>query len=420
MKKVLIITYSWPPSNESAVHRVLRLGRWLPKHGWEPYILTPRDTICARKDYGNIIFSQKYFKNVKATDSKVSEFIVKLFEKRNTNIIAKITAAILYRILVPDVYIHWVIPGIKDGLTIIREHNIDVIWATLNPYSTGLMAAYLAKKTGVPLLIDYRDPWTLSRIFKISYLKQRINKFIEKKMLEQASAICTTSKPMSELFVTNGYFNKDRVFTITNSVDDELQHIGQYPIHKTFLDSTKFNITHIGTFYGDRQPFEFIKALALIVEKMPDLRKKIKVNFLGNGKYGDIRNYCNECKVEDMFFFEGYIPYSDSMIILSQSDLLLLLNGVAKHNEIYIPGKLFDYLAVKKPILFIGNGQPTEIISELNIGESTDQDALKISQTLLKMIQNLKTYHMDEHKLKKYSSLTISKQMVHILEKIKK
>lgn len=417
MKKVLIITYSWPPSNSIAVHRILRLGRWLTTYGWEPHIITSKYSLDVRIDYNNVEFANKYFKNVYKSGSVISYCLVKLFLSRN--IIKMALTVILRRLFIPDLFIHWLFSGARDGLEIVRKNNIDAIWATLNPYSSGLMAAYISKKTGVPLLIDYRDPWTLNRFHKLGIFKQRINKFLEKKMLKQASAICTTSKPMSDLFVNSNYFKKEMVYTVTNSVDEDLQHKNLWNTVNTLLCEDKFNITHIGSFYGDRQPYDFIKALALIVGMVPDLRKKIKVNFLGNSNNEHIINFCKEHYVDDLFLIGEHISYKEAMNTLSHSDLLLLVNGVAKNNEIFIPGKLFDYIAVKKPILFIGKGQPAEIISELMIGESTDHNANEIAKKLLKMIQTIKTYYVDEKELEKYKSMHISKKITDIFQNIK-
>lgn len=418
MKKVLIITYAFPPSNDIAVHRILRFGKWLPNYGWKPVILTPKYRYFSRIDYNNLRFRYEYFKKVYEVSSKIEYYISNILDSNKKSIFHKMFRRFAVSNIIPDQFIPWFISAVKEGVKITKEEKIDAIWATLNPWTDGLIGAYISKKTGVPLLIDYRDPWTLSKFHKHSFLKRKVNTVIEKRMLKYAKVICTTSKPMSRLFVDNNYFDKKSIFTITNSFDEELQYINNTDSSFSDLDKNKINITYIGTFYGDRQPFTFIKAIANLIKDEPVLRNKIQINFWGTKKYKNIKKFCDDCNIFDMFSLKGFLSYKQSMEYIRESGILLLLNGEADYNNVFIPGKLFDYLAVKKPILFIGKGQPAEIIKEINIGESASHNPSDIKEKLKIIINNLEYYKPDNNNLQKYHSKYVTRKLADILNNI--
>ena len=106
------------------------------------------------------------------------------------------------------------------------------------------------------------------------------------------------------------------------------------------------------------------------------------------------------------------------MQYLMESDILLLINGEADYNNIFIPGKLFDYLAVRKPILFIGKGQPVDIINELNIGESARHNPKEIKEKLKAMIDSINNYKPNEDLLLKYHAKNVTKFLVDIFTEI--
>jgi glycosyltransferase involved in cell wall biosynthesis len=388
MKKVLIITYAFPPSNNVAIHRILRFGKWLPKYGWEPVVLTPDYTLSERIDTDNIKFVKKYFKRVYRVSSKLESTLVNIADKKNRSIVARFMRGYILRRFVPELSYLWKREAIKKGLEIIHNENIDAIWATIGPPVSGIIGAELERITSTPLLVDYRDPWTLNpyKNYKKKNLKNNIK--LEKTMLESASAVITTSKYIKELTVNNNYYNEERTYVITNGCDDELQWMNE-DISSSVLDKNKINITYAGTFYHDRQPYSFIDGLKLFLNENPEYNGLIRFNIIGNLDYNrNIYNYCRKFNLEGLLFEEGLLPYRIAMHYLKKSDILLLVNGSDLESRIFVPGKLFDYLITKKPILFIGNGQAGEILSKLRMGEQVAHNKEAIKNALKKMILN--------------------------------
>ncbi|HPG38212.1 MAG TPA: glycosyltransferase [bacterium] len=421
MKKVLIIAYHFPPSNEVAIHRVLRMGKWLPNYNWIPVILTTESGFFYRNDETNRNMSNKYFKHIYKVSSLLEKMIVKNGHLVKKNRFAKAIRFFLNNILIPDRYALWYNPAVKKGLEIIEKEKIDAIWATLNPYTSGLVGAALHRKTGVPLLIDYRDPWTLSEFHRQHFIKQKINTFFEKHMLKATSAISATSEPMRQLFIKSDYFPEESSFVLTNCYDEELQYVKNNN-EIISLPNDKINITYTGTFYKDRQPFTFIEGIKELFFENPEYVNKIRINFVGNINNDEIISFCKKHDIISNCYFESVLPYTKAIKFLLESDILLLLNGVADFNEIFIPGKLFDYLAVKKPILFIGgNGAPAEIIKKCNIGECCTHDKTAIKNSLLKILERINkydNYHTNNSELNKYNASATTLKLVNIFDSI--
>jgi glycosyltransferase involved in cell wall biosynthesis len=419
MNKVLIITYAFPPSNDVAIHRVLRFSKWLPQYGWEPVVLTPKYTLTQRVDNDNLYFVDKYVKRVYHSAGFFESMISHLADKKNRNPFARFVRGYFLNELTPDKSIIWKAGAVKKGLDIIWKEKIDVIWATLGPPTTGLIGAELKRRTNTPLLIDYRDPWTLNPYNKYSGKRLRANRIHEIEMLKEADAVITTSEPIKKIIVENGFFHESRTSVVTNGMDEELQWMNDNN-NELLLDRSKFNITYAGAFYGDRQPYTFIDGLKSFISEHPDYIHKVRFNIIGNQDPSQrIQSYCRSAGLGGIVNESGLIPYRKSMQYLKQSDLLLLVNGTHSSSKVFIPGKLFDYLVTLKPILFVGEGQPSRIVSELAAGESVRHSQVEIANILKDMIINKPEYKYDKDKIMKYAAKEITKFFSELLNSLK-
>ncbi|MHA1251804.1 MAG: glycosyltransferase, partial [Candidatus Helarchaeota archaeon] len=380
MKKVLLIAYHFPPIKTSGIYRFLRIGRWLLEYNWEPIVLTTKHPLVYGIDHENLEFVQKYFKKVYRHGTFIEKYLGKLADPHRRGLFYRFYRGFVRNLFIPDVEIIWVLFSVKFALKIIKEQRIDVILVTMNPYSSGLLGWFLKKKTGVPLILDYRDPWTLNKSFyKWGKYRKWLETIIEKRMLNAADIVTTTSKKMSELFVENKFVPKEKIFTVISGFDKELQYVANNK-ETTNLDKDKINITYVGHFYGDRQPFSFLDGLQVYLKKYSNINcNNINVNFVGFGKTQAIDTYCKEKGLEQIVKYFDEVSYKKAIKYCIDSDILLLINGFNKNNEIFIPVKIFDYLAVAKPILFIGEGAPADLINELNVGECSPHKSENIA-----------------------------------------
>ena len=361
--KILIITYSFPPSNHAAVHRILRFCKWLPRYGWEPIILTVKDGHYDRYDTELNKFVPDDLKVYKASSFELNDRFWGKIQKRG-----------MIRIAIPDRQITWVPDAVLKGKQLINKHGINIVFTTLGPYSTALIGYFLKRITGVKWVMDYRDPWCLNPLKSLSPLRYALEKRLEDLMLHYSDYNLTTSDLMTNLFRENYPEIANRFCTITNCYDEELQYVNE--VESINQSNRKFRIVHTGSFYTRREPTNFLKALIELMKKYPNLQDKIEVLLVGGISRSikeEILNI-NGIRLID-FRFIGTIPYQESMQYICSADLLLAINGTEKRDNIFIPAKTFDYIAARRPILFIGHkGSASEIIECGNLGAAREHE----------------------------------------------
>lgn len=363
-RRILIVTYGFPPSNQVAVHRILRLSKWLPKYGWEPTILTVKTKYAHPFFYDN---EDPDLNSLVSDNLKVHRALS--FEYLKHPFWGKVQLRIMKTLAIPDSYVTWVPSAIFKGKKLIDEQSIEVVLTTLGPSSTALIGYFLRKFTATKWVMDYRDPWCLNPFKRLGRLRYSLEKKIENSMLARSDANVTTSNLITRIYRENYPEIADRFFTITNCFDHDLQFVSE-PSHSGSALNHKFRVVHAGSFYAKRRPTSFLKALVSLVSRHPKIQSKIEVLFVGalSNEFQEeisvvIRDLSIDCQMV------GAVSYKESMQYMCNSDLLLAINGIEARDNIFIPGKLFDYIAANKPILLIGHrGAASEIVEHGNLG----------------------------------------------------
>lgn len=273
------------------------------------------------------------------------------------------------------------------------KYKPHIIFATGPSFSSFLTGYYLSKYYRSPLILDYRDEWTLCPFSWIE--KDQLNKYFERKCCSHASKILFTTKSHlvnhsnafpdipaeKRIVIANGYEAGD---FITN------ENIDRRGPNK------KFVLSFIGNLSQHSSPEVFLKNLELVLEVDPSLSKKIEIIFAGN-KSPDALSLIENFKFNEIIKTINHLAKNEAISLMTQSDALLILAGKGMNS--YIPGKLFDYLAAKKPILYYGEkSEATAIINSLNAGYAVSQDnANDLSLAIRKLIN--KDLIIDEVKI---------------------
>lgn len=410
--KILIITYSFPPSNASAVHRILRFCKWLPRYGWEPIILTVKNGHYDRYDTELNRFVPDNLKVYKASS----------LEYLNNQSLGKVWRGVLKRIAIPDQHITWVPNAVLKGKQIIDKYGINIIFTTLNPFSTIFIGYFLKMMTKVKWVVDYRDPWCLNPFKSLSPLRYALEKRLEDLMLYYSDYNLTTSDLMTKLFRKNYPEIANRFCTITNCYDEEVQYINE--IENIYQSNCKFRIVHTGSFYSRRKPTNFLKALIELVKKYPNLQDKIEVLLVGSIDTSikeEISNI-NGMRLID-FRSTGAVSYRESMRYICSAELLLVINGTKKKDNIFIPAKIFDYIVARKPILFIGyKGSSSEIIERGNLGAAQEHEDIDgIGRNIFQIYNKWKEaqpFEPNTQYLSTYYAGNVVKKLAGILNKL--
>ncbi len=379
MKKLLVITYYFPPSGGAGVQRVLKFVKYLREFDIEPIVLTVQDGDFPTRDESllheipsNIkIYRTKIFEPYtlyrkltgKPPDAPVDvNNIPKPGEKRS--FAEHVAEFVRSNFFIPDARIGWLPIAKKYALKVIAEDKIDCLYSSSPPYTTALIAKSLAKKTRLPWIAGFRDPWTGFLSTPIRYgLAKKIDTYLERSVYQKCDIMEVAWKGIGKDFQKKyPDIDASKIVYIENGFDD-----ADIPT-LTFPKNERFTITYTGSMYGKRSPKPFLDAVKSLISKGNIDPKKIKLNFIGRfganllplfedeGLYGTVE-------------VNGYMPHSESVKALLKSDALLLVVDDAEGSEEIVPGKVYEYIGTSRPVITLAlEGAIASLIRETNAG----------------------------------------------------
>lgn len=427
MKKILIITYYWPPSGGAGVQRWLKFAKYLPEFGWQPIILTV-DPLYAS-------YPQRDESLVAEIDSTCKVYTTKSFELYNLykfltgrkevpyggfaneskeGLLQQISKLIRGNFLLPDPRKGWNRYALKKASELIRQLDIDTVVTTSPPHSTQLIGLKLKQRFNIKWVADLRDPWTdiyYYNQFKHTALSRTIDRGYERQVVEKADLIVTVSEDVKRIFASKSTKHiADKMAVIPNGFDqDDFQ---EKPVNAEI----KKVITYTGTI-SEAYPVDcFLEALnALDVE----LKSQILIRFVGKVPPSVVEKFKNtQFEIE----LVGYVDHPKSIEYLLRSNLLLLIIPQVSNNLGILTGKFFEYLAAQKPILAIGptKGDLAKIIQETNSGQLFDYlDAEGMRQFIVKSLAPSVSISSNGEAAAQYSRRQLTAQMAQLLNTYK-
>ena len=369
LKKVLVISYYWPPSGGPGVQRVLKFCKYLNKFGWEPIVLTVKNGDFPAKDYSlnEDAKTAKVYYARSISLHKVYHWITgnnkththHLSSSSEDSTKVKLFRWIRNNLIVPDGRIGWFPNAVIKGNDIIRKNNIRVIFSSAPPYTAHLIAMKLSKKHSIPWVADFRDPW-VDRFYnyenKRLWLTKLVDRSLEKKVINNASALTTVSKTIS------GYYEKP--FSVIHNGYDEEDFTSVIEKEKNIVV-----ISYIGTMTKSQNPSMFFQS----INELNLNQEKYRIDLIGN-IHPDIKSYIQNNKYDNFIKIKPYMPHKDAIRKMCESDFLLLVIPNTKKNMGIVTGKLFEYIRSMRKIIMIGppNSDAAKIIAQTNSGVCFD------------------------------------------------
>jgi glycosyltransferase involved in cell wall biosynthesis len=378
MKKVLVITYYWPPSGGAGVQRWLKFVKYLRNSGWEPVVYTPENPEFPETDSslskdippGIEIVRRRIwepydaYKRLLGRSKKEKINAAFLTEKKKVGTLESLSVWIRGNLFIPDARKFWIKPSMDYLSAYLKDHPADAIISTGPPHSMHLIALGLAAKTGIPWLADFRDPWTnidFYKDLKLTSAADAKHRRLEKEVLSKATAVTVISKGMAEDFnrilprkyevITNGYDPGDTDLSHPQSRDK------------------KFSIAHIGTLVGTRNPETLWLALKELVIENASLRADLEIKLVGKVDFR-VNEAIASHGLESFVKRIPYMPHNEVISCQQQSAVLLLIINDTPNARMILTGKFFEYLAARRPILCLGpaDGDAAEILKETEAG----------------------------------------------------
>ncbi|KAB8151123.1 glycosyl transferase family 1 [Kordia sp. TARA_039_SRF] len=425
-KKVLIVTYYWPPAGGPGVQRWLKFVKYLRDFDIEPIVFIPKNPSYPIVDE---TFSEDIPKDMTIIKQSIFEpyEFAQLFSKKKTQkisrgIIAKEKQSLVEKLLlyirgnffIPDARKYWVKPSVKFLKKYLTENNIETVITTGPPHSLHLIGLELRKQLAITWLADFRDPWTrIGYHEKLRLTKKSQQKHIqlEAEVLQTADQIVTTS------FTTKDEFSKltDKpINVITNGYDVE-------KCERTPMDA-KFTLSHIGSLLSDRNPVVLWEVLAELIQERDDFAKDFQLQFAGVISER-IQRAIREVDLDAHTTYFGYVSHKRALQLQRASQLLLVIEIDSEKTKGIIAGKLFEYMVAERPIIGIGpkDADIAKIIQETNTGTYflyTEKAKLKTQILAYYEAFQQQKLHTSPIGLQQYSRKALTKKLATLLHSI--
>lgn len=397
MKRVLIITYYWPPSGGSGVQRWLKYSRYLPEHGWQPVIYTPEnpeapasdvsllDEIPAEAEIIRRPITEPYhlYKKITGRKESVNVGFIRTEKDGPESRTEYFSRWIRGNFFIPDARCLWVRPSVRYLLSYLEKHPVDALISTGPPHSMHRIAQRLAQKTALPWLADFRDPWTGIDFYADLLLTRPadwLHHHMERSVLSEADIVTTVSCSIRGELRSKG---ARRVEVIANGYDPADFATGSDGRSQV---ENCFTLTHSGSLVPSRNPHSLWAALRLLCEESPVFREKLRIRLVGSVD-GSVRTSVQEAGLSEQCTFIPYLPHQQALAEVFSAEVLLLLINNTANAEGFLSGKVFEYMAANRPILCIGpeQGDAAALLQETGSGMTHGfSDSAGIAATLRK------------------------------------
>lgn len=448
-KKVLFIAYYFPPLGGSGVQRSLKFVKYLPKFNFEPIVVTVKeghnfaydpemineispDTKIYRSNSGETLWLRKQIENmnkilvsiknkVRKSDTNIKESNeTKKTHIDNETIKDNIFKYLEYNYYVPDTKIRWYSSAVKDITErVLKNEEIDLIFSTSAPYTDHLIALEIKKKTNLPWVADFRDPWVGNKFIYDRYNEKRKAKErkLEAEVVKYADKVINVTEDITNIYKNRYPEFEHKFITITNGFDiaDKVE---------TIEKSNKFIINYSGIVVDGQSPEILLKAIESIAEENEQFKKDLLINFTGTicDKY--LYLFENN-KLKHNIKINSYVPHGVILKEMKNAAINVVILPDTEESKGIYTGKIFDYILSERPILGIMplGGVASELINSRKIGISVDYNDLNSIKKYIKEVygrwerkEELNTSSIEL--CREFNRINLTSKLVNIFEEL--
>ena len=423
MKKVLIITYYWPPAGGSGVQRWLKFSKYLPENGWKPYIFTPDSPSFEIKDedlFKDVHMEAEVWKTPIWEPYTLRDKLFGKSESTNAGIIQdksstknKIMNWVRGNLFIPDPKVFWVKPSVKLLSKKIKEEGITHLVSTGPPHSMHLIALGLKKQNpDLKWVADFRDPWSeldLLNDFHLTKKSRRIYRKLEQEVLSISDVCLTVSETWVESFKVLGSRN---VKLITNGFDED-----DFAVKEK--ENDKFIIGHFGLLNHLRNPKNLWKTLHDLCDENPDFNEKLEIRLSGNIDTEVLQNITQYFHLKNKVKVLGYLSHKEVLNQYNESSVLLLLLFNSESGIGNYPGKLFEYFAAKRPIFAFGpkESDTQKLMKKTKSGSYYTYSNENLKEDIVSLFESKEEFVCSDE-INNFTRKKLTKQLSDLLDKM--
>lgn len=429
-KRVLIIAYYWPPSGGSGVQRWVKFVKYLRSFEWEPVIYTPSNPEYPEIDHSlekDIPSDLEVIKQpIREPYTAYKKFVgLKKEEKlgsglmksgNESSFLQNLSLWIRGNFFIPDARKFWIKPSVSFLKKYLKDHPVDAIVSTGPPHSMHLIALGLKSELAIPWIADFRDPWTNIDFYqdlKLSSYAHKKHLKLEKKVLDECDKVVVISPSMKSEFEE---ITSTEIDVITNGFDSSDFERSSYKPNDVCV------LSHVGMMTPTRNPEILWQALSELSESVPNFKDEFVLRLIGKTDVS-IEQKIADYKLSEVVELVDYVPHDEIISIQQQSEGLLLIINNTPNANLILTGKMFEYLAARRPIICISplEGDVKGVLNEANAGVMvlySEKENLK--SELYSLYRNWKegTVNYNGSSVDRYSRENLTKQMSEILDNL--
>lgn len=430
-KKVLIISYYWYPCGGIGVLRCLKLAKYLRNFGWEPIIYTAENAHYPSYDEGNLkdipenltVLKQPIFEPYEfyrlftgqPKNANVNHALVASDQKRGFR--HKLSVWIRSNLFIPDARAFWIKPSVKFLLNYLKTNPVDAIFSDGPPQTNNVIACKIKEKTGIPWLADFQDPWTQVDLYERLILTSWADRKYH--ALEQE-----TFKNANKITIASPSWKKDLENIGAKNVSVFYWGYDQSDFEKLTPNLTKkFTLTHTGLLGEDRLPDKLFLAIRELMNEIPEFAADFCLQLIGHID-GIIKQSIDNQGISKNVMYISQMERHQALNYTANSQLLLILLNKAGNFMGRIPGKLFEYLAVRRPILCLGakKSDVDNILTSCEAGFSTEYENLTEIKNWLKtnyfLFKENKIVPCQTKNIEEFTNIELTKKIAGFLDEI--
>ena len=365
MKKVIYIAFNYNHDTGIASKRLRGVSKYLPSFGWQPIVIVPRtsnETVridnvrVVETDYQDMI--SKFMPSSNNTGRKrevSSQEQTNKFVSKSISIAGEIFAY-------PDSMKYWKKPAMEAACEIIENEKIDAIMSTSSPVTSHIIAHDLKDKYGIPWVADLRDLWNLNPYINHNVIRRYFEKRLEMKTFKNVDALTTTTELAKQKL--QSIHPDKKIVSVVSGFDPQ-----DFEKTKQTEESEKLTLIYAGSLYnGKRDPSILFDSIGQLIKENKIDPNKIVIDFYGDDT--NLKELSQKYDIQNNVRIHGRITQEEVLQHQMNSDVLLLISWMDESEKMFIPGKIYDCIGCKKPVLSIGykEGSLKDLIDETNIG----------------------------------------------------
>ena len=403
MKNVLMVIPFFPPNAGGGVYRPLSFVKYLGDHGWRPTVLTmdsgsywindesllseiPSTCVVHRT---KTLSGQAVLSGLRRRSGRTAkDGRAQVRSSKGFGVLRKLGAAAL----MPDTYLGWYPFAVREGRRMLGKGSFDAVYSTSPPETSHLIALHLSVVSGLPWVADFRDPWmNLYLLPAPTPLHRRVHRRLERRVCERASVVVAAS-PWHRDLLLKTYPAIGAVELIRNGYDPaDIDRV----LDLAPRDDV-FQIVHAGMLTQKRSAVAFLEALKIFVDTVPGARERCRVVFLGP-RESENDEAAGALGLADIVSFRNTVSHAETLKIERSSHILVLIKHANPLYDGIVPGKLYEYIGVRRPILALSpEGEAAAIVRAHKRGEvAPPDDPEKIAAALVGLYRKYRAGTLD-------------------------